>query len=285
MSEFTLKNEDPETLTTSTASGAVQHFSSVSAGAGATKFEVNAEGLFMGADNFNDAPFKITYAGDLTATSGSLTGMIIKGGKTAYTDDTNAGFWLGLVSTTPKLNIGASATKYLHYDGTDITILGGTITGGTIQTAATGYRVKMNGATSKLECLSGNTVLGSVYADANGDINLNGTDDVNLAIGGTIKCYASSTSFKPNSDRAYNLGADDAQWNDVYADRYFAGSSGTGGLEGPSTYGFLTALQLSGDPGEVCADGKYREITIIGGIITAVSSETSWTPLDCASGI
>jgi hypothetical protein len=54
-------------------------------------------------------------------TLGALTiasGGNIKFGKTAYTDDTNAGLWLGDVSGVAKLNIGSSATKYLHYDGT-----------------------------------------------------------------------------------------------------------------------------------------------------------------------
>jgi hypothetical protein len=35
----------------------------IQVGAGSTVFKVNKEGLFLGADNYTDAPFKISFAG------------------------------------------------------------------------------------------------------------------------------------------------------------------------------------------------------------------------------
>lgn len=79
-----------------------------------------------------------TFRGTLAAVSGTFGSLIVGDsgnialGKTAYTDDTHAGFWLGDVSGTGKFNIGSSSTKYFHYDGTDLSIMGGTISGGNI---------------------------------------------------------------------------------------------------------------------------------------------------------
>lgn len=104
----------------------------IGAAAGVTTFSINAT---TGA---------AVFAGSLTAATGTLgaltiaSGGNIKFGKTAYTDDTNAGLWLGDVSGVAKLNIGSGATKYLHYDGTDFTLLGGTIYGGNIYASSSG---------------------------------------------------------------------------------------------------------------------------------------------------
>jgi hypothetical protein len=155
-------------------------------------------------------------------------------------------------------------------------ITAGTVTGAIIQTASTGYRIKMNYSTNKIEYLNNDTVLASSYPSADGDHITNATDDILFAIGGTIKCGVHSGAFKPNSDKAYDLGADEAQWNNVYGTRFFAGSSGTGGLVGPSTYGFITNIDFNGRQ----IRAKYREFTVVGGIITAVGSESNWIGMD-----
>jgi hypothetical protein len=248
-----------------------------------------------------------TFGGNLVAATGTLgaltiaSGGNIKFGKTAYTDDTNAGFWLGDVSGTAKLNIGASATKYLHYDGSDLTMLGGTITGGIVQTAASSYRLRMNGSNNKFESLNGNTVLGSIYADASGDLILDGVDDVNFATGGTIKCLVATGAFKPAGDGSYNLGASDAQWNDIYLDgkldfgafsiiqsssgtifysgtteifrvssagnvrcgAVFESSDGTDGYS-HSGYGFLNGIRWDGGT----LQARFSEIVVKDGLIT-----------------
>lgn len=100
-----------------------------------------------------------------------------------------------------------------------VTISGSTITGGIIQTATSGYRMRLNGTNSRLEGLLNNTVLGSVYVNANGDIIIDGTDDANLAVGGTIQCYATQTSFKPLANGTYDLGDSSHYFDEIYVGR------------------------------------------------------------------
>lgn len=119
--------------------------------------------------------FYIDTNGDLTATSATLTGtvnatagyfgtasnywgigatgltatassgdVVIKYGKTDFGADATNGFIFGYdySASKPKFEIGSSASKLFKYDGTDLSLTGGTITGGTIQTATgTGQRV------------------------------------------------------------------------------------------------------------------------------------------------
>jgi len=53
---------------------------------------------------------------------------------------------------------------------------------------------------------------------ASGDVIINAVDDVDFAIGGTTKCYVSSSSFRPYSDNAYDLGASDRAWKKVWCE-------------------------------------------------------------------
>lgn len=72
----------------------------------------------------------------------------IKSGQTAYGIGT--GFWLGNDSGTPKFSIG-DTTHYMKWTGTDLNVLGGTITGGTIQTASgTGERIVLDSSNDSL---------------------------------------------------------------------------------------------------------------------------------------
>jgi hypothetical protein len=76
-------------------------------------------------------------ANGITATAGNGD-VMINYGKTDFGQDATAGFILGydFSVTKPKFEIGSSATKIFKYDGTDLTLNGGTITGGIIQTAS-----------------------------------------------------------------------------------------------------------------------------------------------------
>lgn len=68
--------------------GQQTQFKELYAGAGSNIFKVNAEGLFMGATNYTNAPFKVSWAGAVTMTSATITGYIATGGAAA---DVNAG--------------------------------------------------------------------------------------------------------------------------------------------------------------------------------------------------
>lgn len=86
----------------------------------------------------------LTVSGALTLNSSAH----IKGGQTGY--NTGTGFFLGYDSTTYKFSIGTSGTS-MTWDGSALTVTGGTITGGTIRTATSGQRVTMSSSTNTLD--------------------------------------------------------------------------------------------------------------------------------------
>lgn len=90
--------------------------------------------------------------GGLTVTGGGITlsaaGKFC-GGKSTFADS-NVGFFLGYESAAYKFKIYNSASKYFEYDGSDFTLVGGTITGGIIQTATGGNRILLNGTDNAL---------------------------------------------------------------------------------------------------------------------------------------
>jgi hypothetical protein len=62
----------------------ISNFKEFQAGAGSTVVKINKDGLFAGATNFTDAPFSVTYAGVLKATSGTFSGSVSIGSGTTY---------------------------------------------------------------------------------------------------------------------------------------------------------------------------------------------------------
>jgi len=103
----------------------------------------------------------------LTAVSPS-TDVFLNYGKTDFGQDSTNGFILGydFSATKPKFEIGSSATKLMTYDGTDFTLLGGIITGGTIRTAASGARIELLSSTTRLNAINST---GTVLVINNGD--------------------------------------------------------------------------------------------------------------------
>ena len=86
------------------------------------------------------------------------SGGNIRSGKTTATD-TTAGFWIGNNGGTPYLHIG-NATKYMQWNGTALSLRGdlnaddigaGTLTGRTIQTAASGQRFVVSTSNNQAE--------------------------------------------------------------------------------------------------------------------------------------
>ena len=125
----------------------------------------------------NDLAVSKLTAGTITSKTITLaisdgTGdAFISAGKTDFGQDATAGFILGIddsaVGNPALFEIGSSAAKLLKYDGTDLTLTGGTVTGGTIQTASgTGQRIVLTGADNQLNVYDSNnntplTIFGS----------------------------------------------------------------------------------------------------------------------------
>ena len=93
----------------------------------------------------------------ITAVSSS-TDVIINFGKTDFGQDSTNGFILGydFSASKSKLEIGSDANNLFKYDGTNLTLVGGTVTGGTIQTAVSGTRFIMTAATQRYEAINAN---------------------------------------------------------------------------------------------------------------------------------
>ena len=120
-------------------------------------------------NNLGEKSFSSLTAGTITSQAITLAitegagDVKIQAGKTDFGDDTTSGFILGIDdsdSNKPKFEIGSSATKVLKYDGTDVTLIGGVITAGTVRTAATGVRVEMQGSNNRIEIFNASASLG-----------------------------------------------------------------------------------------------------------------------------
>jgi hypothetical protein len=235
------------------------------------------------------ASFRVTEAGVLTANSATITGainatsgkigtstnywsigatgisavsastdVIINYGKIDFGQDDTAGFILGYdySASKSKFEIGSSASKIFKYDGVDFSLIGGTITGGIVQTNTSGYRIKLNGTSGKLEFLNGNTVLSSAYPNASGDFIVDATDDIYFFCAGSERASVGSSGMFATQ---YNLGA--------YQGETFENMRVT-----TDVYHYH-----NGEAVDIRA--KYRDIDIRGGIITDVTNETTYTVL------
>ncbi|MDD5353463.1 MAG: hypothetical protein PHS93_09905, partial [Candidatus Omnitrophica bacterium] len=86
---------------------------------------------------------------------------------------TEGGFWLGKYAAYDyRFFIGSSASKYFKYDNTDLSLVGGTITGGTIQTATSNKRVVMDGSNNWIKFFDSSGGDCGYIHGATGDLNL-----------------------------------------------------------------------------------------------------------------
>jgi len=249
------------------ASGAFS--GSISIGSGNNIFKADSNGIYLGNATFASAPFRVTMAGALTATSVTISGALttgagsaiggtyidsldvsklnagtitskaitlavtdtagdvkIQAGKTDF-DNTAAGFILGLDdsdSNKAKFYIG-STTVYFNWDGTDVVVVGGTITGGVIRTvvpgAATGSGVVMNGGNNEMVRFYYNTTqTGTIkgYTTEGAETTYLSLD---AASGRAVKLKDSMVQINgdlvPDSDEDHDCGKSDCKWNNVYA--------------------------------------------------------------------
>lgn len=166
-------NQTPPTSVTASGSSAP---SNDSQGNGAWSFTATVPGsnqwLHQVDGLLNSAGTLVTWGtpylasftvGSLSALSANLgtvnisTSGALWAGKTTYATAAS-GFFLGYDTSAYKFKIGNAAdTISMGYDGTNLTVLGGTITGATVRTAASGQRVEMSGSNLSLYGGSGGT--------------------------------------------------------------------------------------------------------------------------------
>lgn len=291
---------------------AVQHFAQATFGAGETSIVcIDSEGAKFGSKILADAKAYIKTDGsfkfidkngntiiDSQGTGGNFMELInstlntatkqILGeftfgasGAIAIKTDADNGLWL---SPTGILAKKAGVTTFaLETDG-DATFAGtlsaasGTIgiVTGTIQTAASGYRLRMSAAANAFQSLNGDTVLGSISTSANGDLILTGTNNVIFAPAGTAKFGMYSGSFRPITTRDYDLGDSTHLFDKCYAASYYAGSSATQGAS--ESQSFVSRVAQSKSDGYVDnVEVMKRTIAITSGIVTSIGSEVGWS--------
>lgn len=91
---------------------ALTNLKSLQVGAGDNCFKVSLQGLWLGSEQFDTAPFRVDMKGAATATSLTLTGGTINYGKTSFTDSVNAGYFISSLG----IYLGAAAdTTYIKY--------------------------------------------------------------------------------------------------------------------------------------------------------------------------
>ena len=207
MSEFYLKQTEPK-MDDLTSEGYLKNVKEIEASAGANVVIKDANGnAIINTKSVTDIIELInsklnTVAKEILAefTFGASGAIAIK------TDNDN-GIWIsptGILAKKAGVNTFALETDGdATFSGTLSAASGtiGTVTGGILQTALSGYRIRVNGNTNKIELLNGDTVVATIYADAGGSLILNTVDDIYLTKSGV-------NQFKFDSSGNLNFAAD-----------------------------------------------------------------------------
>lgn len=189
---------EPTSVTQESTVPTIQKFNEFSVGAGSTVFKANKEGVFAGADNFDDAPVRIYY-----------DGRMILGNK--------------------------AGDKYIEYDLTDFTVRGdinadditaGTLTGRTVKAVGTGVAsdVWLDGGVGEVAFYYNGVKIADLYSDTSGRVLLTSASQ-SVYITATGDFYSSGNDWYAvaNNDITNvfndNGGSDTANWiNDTQLD-------------------------------------------------------------------
>lgn len=195
-------------------------------GGGNTSFRVNREGVFCGATNYSDAPFKVSYAGVLTATGASISGAITATSGSITGDMTVTGSLTAGSSSASQVKIDSTGKISFRYDGD---------TKGYIWCLPDGSLV-----------LQGDSV---IYLDASG------TDDDIYAVAGGDVYVSAGDNVIISSDDDISLTADDyvyINFNDADND------SRLGFYSNSSLVAYIAADGGMGCDGDFIADGGIQ---------------------------
>lgn len=214
---------------------------------GETEQEANAWIKTDGTYSFKDGSGNVVFSGlgmfadiindKLDTQAAEILGEFefVNSGAIAMNTDANNGVWLtptGILgkksgsNTFTITNSGDATFKGTIAAGSIIAanisannITAGTMTGSNVVSASGSTYIRMDSG-NFLQFVRSGVEKGRIWSDVAGDITVRGTDDVILNAGGANRCGAHSTSFKPLTDKTYDLGATGANWKDVYADKF-----------------------------------------------------------------
>ena len=273
-------------------SGAVGGFTlaanTLSSGADATYVGMSSAGtnaFWAGSGTFASAPFRVTAAGALTATTATITGTVnatagyfgsgstkvainsdgldvgsagrILGGMTAY--NTGTGFWLGY-SGAYKFSIGHDDGNRLTWDGTDLFVKSSTVQIDSAGITLATYTTAALNANYAFRWVDGSYAPGLYYWSSGGAhvLTLNAsTDNTGTRIefvSGDYTLIMAGNALAPSQNGNFDLGNATEKLRRVYADTYY------GGTTAGATYDSLT-----------CGSGEaVTDVTVRGGIVTAM---------------
>lgn len=200
------------------------------------------------------------FSGTITATAGTIGSFTIgtylyTGSKTAY-NDTNVGIHIG------SDGIGIGNNVFTVSSAGAVSVVGGIITGGTIQTATSGARLVITGGTERFEAIN-----------ANGDINatlswasttaavLKLTPIYNARRALEIIIPASFTSGSEGDAKAITI---DNSSDSISIDMSDAGSTGMN-ITGASISGITITHSGTGAGIEITASGSGAGALVLGG--------------------
>lgn len=101
------------------------------------------------------------------------------------------------------------------------TLTAGTIRGVLIQSTTGNNRIQLSTG-DRLQFYYSGSIVGQMYSASNGDITLQGNDDVKFRAGGQDRCQVGSNAFKPLNS-GYNLGenVNGERWDEIHCSTIF----------------------------------------------------------------
>ena len=128
---------------------------------GSNVFRADADGIFLGGKTFATAPFRVTMAGAITATSIVITGGTLKYGKTSWADSTHDGYYLGVEGAYFGKAADATLFKFAISDGS--LSLKGALTAGAGSSIGASY-ITGSIVASQIGSVNASAISGSITA-------------------------------------------------------------------------------------------------------------------------
>jgi hypothetical protein len=166
---ITVNNLSASSITTGTLSGI-----SISIGSGNNIFKADANGIYLGNATFGSAPFRVSMAGDVTASSITLTNASVGAGS-SWTGNSIASAYIGNLDAA-KITSGTITVGAASQPG-EIQIIQSSAGGGGTTTALLDWRSS-----------AGGTIRGKIWADSSGYMGYN-------AIGGNHYFYGANNQI------------------------------------------------------------------------------------------
>ena len=286
MSTYDVKRKVPDNLIPFDKGHArLINLEELSVGAGETLFGVKRDGIWCGSQYFPTAPFRLDYLGNLIATSANLTGDINATGGTISGNLTVTGSLLAGNPAASNVTFGLNGLDFYYGTGhkgnisydhgtnsiyfssnstvpfffTNDTFIDGTL--GSSGDLSSGGNIAAVGSVA---------ASGNLYSTGGGVFSYGNIITSNGSIQAHNDIVSTNGQLQVRNDILTTNGSI-TSYNDISANNGKYRCRGNNGTDF-SGLGYITSIRANG--GNLQA--KYREITMVGGIVVNVSSESGW---------